>query len=71
MIKKSGGSLLNQIEVFDIYYGENIGKDKKSISYSLSFGDRDRTLTEEEINNIMEKIIANLENKLKAEIRKS
>lgn len=71
MIKKSAGNLLNQVEVFDVYYGENIGKDKKSISYSLSFAAKDRTLTEEEINDIMEKIIANLENKLKAEIRKS
>ena len=44
-------------------------ENKKSIAYSLEFGANDRTLTDEEINNILEKIIANL-TKNGAEIRK-
>ena len=61
LIKKSAGGLLTKIEIFDVYTGQAIAKDKKSIAYSLSFGTNDRTLTDEEINAILEKIIANLE----------
>ncbi len=69
-IKKSAGSLLVGIKVFDLYTGANIEKDKKSISYSLEFNASDRTLTDEEINKILEKIIADLEKGLTAELRK-
>lgn len=61
VIKKAGGKLLTNIEVFDVYAGENIGKDEKSVAYSLTFNDRKKTLTEEEITKIFENIIANVE----------
>ena len=60
-IKKAGGKLLTNIEVFDVYTGENIGKDEKSVAYSLTFNDSKKTLTEEEITKIFENIIANVE----------
>lgn len=69
-IKKSAGSLLNNIKVFDIYTGPNIEDDKKSISYSLEFSTGERTLTDEEINKILEKIIKDLEKVLGAKLRK-
>lgn len=68
-IKKSAGSNLISYEVFDIYTGKGIGEDKKSIAFSLTFGKQDRTLTDEEINEVMNKIIINLEKDLKAELR--
>ena len=70
VMKKSGGSLLTNIEVFDVYTGENIGKDKKSIAYSLTFENQERTLTDEEINNIFEKIILDVQKRLGVELRK-
>lgn len=69
VIKKAAGSLLTNVEIFDVYEGKNIPKDKRSIAYSLSFGTVDRTLTDEEVNNIMNKIIENLQNKIGAELR--
>lgn len=63
LIKKSAGSLLLNTEVFDVYTGKGIEENKKSLAYSLEFGTNDRTLTDEEINNIIDKIIANLEKK--------
>ena len=69
-IKKSAGSLLTDMKVFDIYTGSNIEAGKKSMAYSLSFGANDRTLTDEEINKVLEKIIADLEKNLGAELRK-
>ena len=59
-IKKAAGSLLLNSEVFDVYEGKGIEEGKKSLAYSLTFGTNDRTLTDEEINAILEKIITNL-----------
>ena len=68
-IKKAAGSLLTNIEIFDVYEGKNIPKDKRSIAYSLSFGTTDRTLTDEEVNNIMNKIVESLQKQIGAELR--
>jgi len=68
-IKKAAGSLLESQEVFDVYTGKGIDEDKRSISFSLTFGKQDRTLTDEEINEVMNKIIAGLEKDIKAELR--
>jgi len=46
--------------VFDVYTGTGIEEGKKSLAYSLTFGSNDRTLTDEEINAILEKIIDKL-----------
>ena len=59
-IKKSAGSLLQNTEVFDVYTGKGIEEGKKSLAYSLTFGTNDRTLTDEEINKVLEKIIERL-----------
>ena len=63
-IKKSSNRLLTNIEVFDLYEGENIGLENKSIAYSLTFEDPTRTLTDEEVmevvNNIIDKVQSNL-----------
>jgi len=67
VIKKAAGSLLIASKVFDVYTG--LEGNKKSIAYSLEFGANDRTLTDEEINKILEKIITSLE-KMGASLRK-
>lgn len=59
-IKKTGGrNLINQ-ELFDIYVGENVGDNKKSLAFALYFQDDKKTLTEEEVmesfNNIIKKV---------------
>ena len=60
-IKKKAGKLLLDIKLFDLYEGKNIlDKNKKSLAYSLTFGDKNRTLNDEEINSIMENIIEDL-----------
>jgi len=69
LIKKAAGSLLTNVEVFDVYEGKNIEESKRSIAYSLSFGKQDRTLTDEEVNDVMNKVIENLKNKIGAELR--
>jgi len=61
VIKKAGGRLLTNIHVFDVYEGENVGEDEKSIAYSLTFSDPNRTLTEEEVINVFNTIIEKVE----------
>ena len=61
IIKKSGGRLLTDISVFDVYTGDKLNDNEKSIAYSLTFNDSARTLTEEEVMNVFNKIIADVE----------
>ncbi len=70
VMKNSGGSLLVNIEAFDLYQDKIIGQNKKSITYSLEFRDDKRTLVDEEVNEKMNNIIQDVEKKLNAEIRK-
>ncbi len=69
VIKTSAGKLLTGIRLFDIYKGKQIPEGKKSVAYSVIFRASDRTLTDEEINKILEKVLKNLEDKLQAQLR--
>ncbi len=69
VIKKSGGKLLTNIEVFDVYVGENLNDDEKSIAYALTFADQNKTLTEEEVMDIFNKIIDEVTSKCKVTLR--
>ena len=68
-IKKFGGSTLTEIKPFDIYTGKGIDENKKSIAFNLVFSDNTKTLNDEEINSILNKIIDGLQKTLNAEIR--
>ena len=70
LIKKAAGSSLSNIDVFDVYTGKGIEENKKSIAYSLTFEKNDRTLTDEEVNEALTKVIEMLEKKLGASLRK-
>ena len=69
MIHSAAGRFLTDIQLFDVYQGENIEKGHKSMAYSLTFVNPEATLTDEEINRIMAKVTKNLEDKLQAVIR--
>ncbi len=69
VIKKAAGSLLVNQKLFDVYTNPILG-DKKSVAYALTFGSKERTLTDEEINITINKIVSELEKELKAELRK-
>ena len=68
-IKKAGGKLLTNIDVFDVYTGENVGVDEKSIAYSLTFSDPTRTLNDDEVMQIFNKIIDEVVKKHNAVLR--
>lgn len=66
---KSGGNLLESFELFDIYEGSQVADGFKSIAYNLSFGAKDHSLTDEEVDTIVNRIIDNLKT-LGIELRK-
>ncbi len=68
-IRESGTELLKDVHLFDIYRGEQIDKDKKSMAYSLSFRDDSRTLKDTEVDIIINRILENLRRKFNARIR--
>ena len=67
VIKRAGGRLLDNIDIFDIY--RNIEEGKKSMAYSLTFKDETRTLSDEEVMEVFNKIISEVETKLNAKLR--
>jgi phenylalanyl-tRNA synthetase beta chain len=68
-IKTIGLSKLRDVQLFDIFESEKIGHDKKSLAISFTFLDEEKTLTDKEIDGMMNKIIQSLENNLQAQIR--
>lgn len=67
--KASKGGILVDIEIFDVYQGENIEDGKKSLAYSLKYLNPQATLTDEEVTNDVARITEALTNELAAEIR--
>ncbi len=61
IIDKRGGRLVESYKLFDIYEGSQIKEGHKSVAYSISFRAKDRTLTDEDVNPVMDKIFADLE----------
>ena len=61
---------LQNMQLFDIFESEKLGTDKKSMAVSFTFLDKEKTLTDKEIDGWMSKIMITLEKELQAEIRK-
>ena len=68
-IKRTGSKLLSSIDVFDVYTGDNVGEDEKSIAFNLVFSDPSRTLSDEEVMQVFNNIITNVTSKFNAKVR--
>ncbi len=70
IVTKKAKKLLESMQLFDIYRDEKLGENKKSVAYSLIFRDKSKTLSDEEINTVMESVVSELEKSLGATLRK-
>lgn len=70
-IRKFSPPELENVELFDIFTGESLGKGRRSMAYSLTYRSDARTLTDEEVNGYHEAIKSALKQELKVEIRES
>jgi len=62
-------SLIKNVKIFDVYKGENIPSDKKSIALKVTIQSDSKTLNEKDLNDISQKIISNVEEKASAKLR--
>ena len=69
VIRKAGGALLEKAEMFDIFRGAQVGEGKKSVAFSLSFRNPDRTLSDDDVNPVLKKILAACETNCGAMLR--
>ncbi len=69
VIRKTGGAMLERAEMFDIYRGTQLPSGKKSVAFSLSFRDPDRTLSDEDVNPLIDQILASCEKACGAKLR--
>ena len=61
VIRKNGGSLLESYQLFDVYEGEQLAQDEKSLAYSIRFRAADRTLEDKDVTEVMDKILKKME----------
>ncbi|WP_445489550.1 phenylalanine--tRNA ligase subunit beta [Niallia sp. 03133] len=69
IIVEAGGSLLKEVQVFDLYEGDKMEEGKKSIAYTLKYFDPEQTLTEEMITKAHDKVLAAVKDKAGAVLR--
>jgi phenylalanyl-tRNA synthetase beta chain len=69
LIRQTGGKLLADVRLFDLFRSEQIGAGKKSLAYSLTYQAPDRTLKDDEIKQLRAKIIKRLEYEVSAKLR--
>ncbi|TMW71660.1 phenylalanine--tRNA ligase subunit beta [Alteribacter natronophilus] len=69
VIREEGGHLLRDVKLFDLYEGENLEEGRKSIAFSLRYLDPERTLTDEDVTRVHNRVVEALEEKLGAALR--
>ena len=69
IIENIDDTLIKKVKIFDVYEGENIDKDKKSIAIKVTIQSDFKALNENDLNEISEKIINTVEEKAQAKLR--
>lgn len=70
-ITSAGGNLLKSVKLFDVFESEkHLGKDKKSMAYSLEYNNPEKTLKSEEVETVHSKLVEKVCKSTGAEVRK-
>lgn len=69
LIEEKAGNYLEDLNIFDIYEGEHLGKDKRSIAFSLIFRSKEKTLQEDDINANIKAVIESVKEEFGAKLR--
>jgi len=69
IVKESGEELLESVDIFDVYTGRGVDEDKKSVGMRFSYRSSERTLTDEEIRTVHERIVSAIVRETGARIR--
>ena len=69
VITENGGDILESVKLFDVYRGKQVEEGKKSVAFALTYRDRDRTLTDEDVAGVHNKVLEALKEQLNAVLR--
>ncbi len=69
VIREAGGSILESVKLFDVYRGKQVDNGMKSAAFALTYRHPEKTLTDEEVTKIHEKVLAALKEKFDAVLR--
>jgi len=69
IMRKKAGNIFESLTLFDVYKGKQVPDGKKSMAYTIVFRAEDRTLTDEDVNPVVETILKTLEDKLGVTLR--
>ena len=70
VIRRSGGALLQSASLFDVYEGDKVAPQARSLAFKLVFRAEDRTLTDEEVNGAVQNVVSGLASELQAKLRR-
>jgi phenylalanyl-tRNA synthetase beta chain len=69
VIREAAGQWLERLSLFDVYRGQPLGESEKSLAFSMLFRDPERTLTDDEVNEVHQRVVARLAERLGARLR--
>ena len=69
VVKQTKPQSLEDLSLFDVFRGKNVPDGRKSVAYAFTYRNKERTLTEAEVNSAHEKVVEQLKSQLHAEIR--
>jgi phenylalanyl-tRNA synthetase beta chain len=69
LIRQTGGKVVREVRLFDVYRGEKVGAGKKSLAYSITYQASDRTLSDKDVAGLRAHILRKLEQELGAKLR--
>lgn len=69
VIKANGGNILENVKLFDVYRGKQVEEGKKSVAFALTYRDKDKTLTDEDVAAVHGKVLEALKEELNAVLR--
>jgi phenylalanyl-tRNA synthetase beta chain len=68
-VRRAGGELVSAVEIFDVYSGDQVGEGNVSLAVHVEFRDPERTLTDEDVAPLREKIVAAVQEELGGDLR--
>ena len=69
IIRSAGDALIEKVELFDVYRGKQVEEGKKSLAFSIVYRDRNKTLTDDDVQKVHGNILAELKSKVNAVLR--
>lgn len=69
VIKENGGNILESVKLFDVYRGKQVEEGKKSVAFALTYRDKDKTLTDEDVAGVHNEVLEALKEQLNAVLR--